>query len=144
MVPSEIAALLNSISSVEDITQLCLLESAYKAMSPSNVTDEVYRAVLGLFERFPDDDAYEIFFSFMHILEECRQYEPMLVDSVRRVPARLNLYMVDRLLNGGFAFVGHQSLRALLAEAVASETISAENTEFINESLKRHVAETDA
>ena len=138
MTPTELASQLNSISSATDASQLLRLESLCKAMSQESVTAEVYRAMLGLFERFPDDDAYGGFWSVLHILEKCRQFEPLLVDSIRRIPAQFTLYMADRLLNGGYSNVENQDLRALLRDALSNPILSTGNREFVEQSMFRH------
>lgn len=77
--------------------------------------------LLGVFERFPDDDGFGVFWQILHVLESAGEYECALVDSVRRSPGEFNLAMINRLLNGGVEHVGAVGLLALLEEVALTE-----------------------
>lgn len=124
MLPHEIADNLNALSSVEDIAQLKLLESLLAELNPTAFTVEQYRALFGLFERFPDHDGYGIFSSIVHLLEKGARYESFLLESVQRLPVEFNLRMVARLINGGFTRIGEVDLAGLLKAVSASPSVS--------------------
>ena len=106
-------------SDPHDEPQLREFEEAMGAVRPDELGQEEFRALLGVFERFPEDDGYGIFWSIVHYLEACTHYEPVLIESVTRAPCEFNLLMVNRLLNSGVIQVNGQSLLSVLA-AVAS------------------------
>jgi len=87
----------------------------------TDVGEPEFVQLLSIFERFPNDDGYESFWSIVHTLEACPGYEPHLIKSIERTPAELSLTMVNRLLNAGVSEVSGLSLIALL-EAVASSS----------------------
>jgi hypothetical protein len=131
----EIAKSLNELSSVEDVAQLKLLESLLAELNPSSLTAEQYRALFGLFERFPTHDGHGIFWSIVHLLEKSSRYESFLLESVRRQSAEFNLLMVARFINGGFTQIGDVNLPELLKTVStspnASESARAWAREFI-------------
>jgi hypothetical protein len=114
MISNEIANGINSVSSVEEIGQLKSLEALLLKLSPSNLSNEEYCALFGLFERFPEHDGFGIFWSVLHILEKSPRHEPFLLESVQRKPSEFGLRMVARLINGGITQVGAVDLPALL------------------------------
>ena len=122
MSPCEIADGLNQLSSVEDVEQLKLLESLLKDINPSTLTAEQYRALFGLYERFPEQDGFGIFWSITHLLEKSSGYESFLFESVQRQPTEFNLRMVARLINGGFTQIGTVDLPALLKAVATSQS----------------------
>jgi hypothetical protein len=74
-------------------------------------------ALLGVFERFPEEDGYGIFWSILHGLEQGADYEDELVRSVKRAPNLFNTLMLHRILNSGVATIHGHSIRELLASA---------------------------
>ena len=87
----------------------------------TDVGEPEFVQLLSIFERFPNADGYESFWSIVHTLEAFPGYEPNLIKSIERTPAELSLTMVNRLLNAGVSEVSGLSLIALL-EAVASSS----------------------
>ena len=85
------------------------------AAAPASAVDAA-RVLLGVFERFPRHDGYEVFWSLLHHVEALPGYEPSLIASVRRVPNEMGLTMVQRLLNGGVSTVDGVDLQVLLRE----------------------------
>jgi hypothetical protein len=114
MEPSKIEHGLNQLSSMEDGEQLRQLELLIAAITPSLATPELCRALFGIFERFPDHDGYGGFWTILHLLEKCPDYEQHLLDSVRRQPTEFNLCMVNRMINGGISRIGSVELIDLL------------------------------
>lgn len=103
-----------------DENQLQKLEEAVGATRPEDCGQPEFRALLSVFERFPEDDGYGIFWSIVHCLEACEGYEPVLIESVSRTPAEFNVLMVNRLLNGGVSQVNGQSLLSVLASVATN------------------------
>jgi len=124
MLSSEIANGINSVSSVEEVEQLKLLEDLLLEMSPSNLSAEEYCALFGLFERFPDHDGFGIFWSVLHMLEKSPRYESYLLESVQRKPSEFSLRMVARLINGGVTQIGSVGLPSLLKAISTNKAVS--------------------
>lgn len=100
------------------------LELALSAVVPASCTEVEFSLLLGIFERFPDDDGF-IFWSIVHMLEDMTGYEPALVESVLRKPVEFNIVMINRLINGGTPVVEGRSLVSLLRSVAASDAASA-------------------
>lgn len=111
-------ARLGTLSSIQDVQQLELLERLLKELQRRKVTKEECAALLNLFERFSEDDAFGVFPSIVHLLEAQDGYEALLVESVCRVPNEFNLTMVIGLINGGFSYIGDVGLEGLLQSVV--------------------------
>ena len=137
---------MESFSAPHDETQLQQLEEAISATRPEDLGQPEFRALLGVFERFPEDDGYGIFWSIVHCLEACEGYEPALIESVTDHPTEFNLLMVNRLLNGGVTEVEGRSLLSVLASVAANPVASGSARKsaegfYAHQSAKRH---TDA
>lgn len=79
-----------------------------------------------VFERFPEHDGYGVFWSIVHGLESLSDYEPALIDSLRRQPTEFNVLMVERILIGGvFSVAGREGL-TLLKEVLAHPKATAQ------------------
>jgi len=76
--------------------------------------------LLGVLERFPEDDGAGVLWSIVHGVESLPDYEPELIRSVRRGPSELGVTMIGRLLNSGVSQVDGASLVSLLREVAAS------------------------
>lgn len=85
------------------------------AAAPTSPVDAAH-VLLGVFERFPRHDGYEVFWSLLHHVERLPGYASALIASVRRVPNEMGLTMVERLLNGGISMVDGVDLQVLLRE----------------------------
>ena len=116
----------------DDEAQLRVLEEAMGTARRESMGVPEFKALLSVFERFPEDDGYGIFWSIVHLLESCDGYEPSLLESVARSPGEFNVLMVNRLINGGVNEVSGESLLRVLASvannplAVASARTSAQ------------------
>ncbi|NHZ89532.1 hypothetical protein F2P45_10970 [Massilia sp. CCM 8733] len=105
--------------SAPDDDQLKALHNSIISLSTEGCGPRECRALLNVFERFPDHDGDGLFSSIVHLLEPCTGYETMLIKSVGPASVPFNALMSDRLLNSGVTEVGGQSLMALLAAAKA-------------------------
>jgi hypothetical protein len=89
-----------------------LLDELFQSPSP----ERGIAAMLGVLERYPNQDGAGVLWSIVHGLEHLSGYESFLIESLRRQPTDLTLTMVNRLLNVGIASVDGVDLAALLAE----------------------------
>jgi hypothetical protein len=124
--PADASFDLSWFTSPRDETQLRKLDEAIDDLADKPVAAEEFKELLGVFERFPEDDGHGVFWSIVHCLEAFDGYEPFLVESVNRNPVEFNVLMVNRLLNAGVLEVGNQSLLALLKSVVACTKASSE------------------
>lgn len=83
-----------------------LLVELWQAGHPEQAIPEL----LGLFERYPEEDGYGVMWSVLHGLESLPNYEPELLRSLARQPSEFGVRMVGRLLNAGMRDVGDVSL----------------------------------
>ena len=115
---------LSWFDSPEDEAQLRRLDEVIDELSALEPSQRDFEELLAVFERFPEDDGFGVFWSIIHCLEHFQGYEPALLESVRRSPGEFNLLMINRMLNGGVAYIGSQSLIELLQIVAASESAS--------------------
>lgn len=128
---------LASFKDPQDEAQLDELDETVSAVKPELCGEAEVRALLNVFERFPGDDGYGVFWAILHCLEKCPGYEALLVESAARTPVEFNLSMVNRLLNSGVTKVGERSLLSVL-EAAASSNVASSNTKEFARSFFEH------
>ena len=121
----QVTAAVDSISSVDDAAQLAALQRAVDQFFASSAPAQHLDVWFRLFERFPEDDGYEMFWSVLHGLEAQPGYEPLVVESVRRRPSQFPVLMLNRMLNAGQTAVGDVDLLALLESVAADESCPA-------------------
>ena len=121
---SALATAVQRFTSPRDEGQLRELDLALSTVAPAACTESEFSLLLNIFERFPDEDGFGVFWSIVHLLEATTGYEPALVESVRRKPSEFNLLMINRLINGGTSVVAGQSLVSLLRAVSSSTTAS--------------------
>ncbi|HEX3159728.1 MAG TPA: hypothetical protein VHQ45_14505, partial [Gemmatimonadaceae bacterium] len=76
---STLVAAIERFTSPRDEKQLQELELALGAVAPASCTQAEFSLLLGILERFPDDDGSGVFWSIVHLLEATSGYEPALV-----------------------------------------------------------------
>ena len=108
----------------QDPKHLRLLEGAASAIIPAELTKKDVGAIFDLYERFPNEDGYGVFWSFLHAVEASCGYELALLESVGRKACEFNVMMVGRLLNAGILQIGGQDLSLVLAALAARSDIS--------------------
>ncbi len=86
--------------------------------------------LLGILERFPEDDGVGVLWSVVHGLESIPRYEPLLIESLQRRPSRLGVTMVRRLLNSNVLQVEGVSLVKVL-RIVKSDPQTPENVRLL-------------
>ncbi len=79
---------ISGLSSVDDAVQLQVLETALDTLFQSPLTERSLETLFRLFERFPNDDGYGIFWTMLHGIEDQPSYAPLLKASVRRALSR--------------------------------------------------------
>lgn len=114
----------------EDEGQLRQLAELLDVLDSTSLNTSDVVQLLGIFERFPDDDGFGGFWQILHLLEKADGYEAALVDSVVRSPGEFNLMMIHRLLNGGIEAVGAQSLLSLLEEVALREQADPDSSQW--------------
>jgi hypothetical protein len=141
----EIVAAVDDLSDVtneEDLQRLVALIDAFFAAPEAADHLQVW---FRLFERFPTDDGYEGFWSILHGLEAYAGTESLVVESVRRRPARFPLLMVNRMINGGMVEVEGVKLLDLLRAAAADEralaSVRAEAERYLSYQLTKRTGE---
>jgi len=96
-----------------------------------NITE----SLLGVFERFPDEDGFDVFWSILHALESREGYEKSLVVSVKRNPHEMSVLMLNRILNADVFKIGNESIIDILSmiskSSVVSNEIKEQAIEFI-------------
>ena len=74
-------------------------------------------ALFGVFERYPTDDSFGVFWGVMHAIEALPfDYESELLASVRRTPGDFNTLMVNRIANSGQPCIGGQRIGDIFRE----------------------------
>jgi hypothetical protein len=136
--PSRLPAALASFTHPHDAEQLRSLEQTVSSLTPASLTEEDFRAVFDLFERFPEEDEYGIFWSLLHAVEAVGGYELALLESVQRTPAGFNVAMLCRFLNGGVKEIAGRNLVSLVTAVVARRDISTRARETAEEALSAH------
>ncbi len=80
-----------------------------------------------LFEKFPDEDGYETFWTILHRIESQAHYETELIKLLERRPAGFTLRMVNGLINGGIRLVNGIDLLSLLEQSVDHDLVTAQS-----------------
>lgn len=89
-----------------------LLTELWQTGQPAQAIPEL----LGVFERYPEDDGFGVAWSVLHGVESLPNYEPELLRSLARQPSEFGVLMVGRLLNAGTLAVEGVSLLDTLRE----------------------------
>jgi hypothetical protein len=131
---------LKGFTSPQDEKQLRRLDDTVAAVNSEDCGQEEFRALLDVFERFPDEDGFGVFWSIIHCLEACTGYESTLIESVTRMPVKFNILMVNRLINSGITQVNGHLLLSVLTSVTShlSATSSAKESaqDFIEYQMK--------
>jgi hypothetical protein len=117
----EVVAAIDGLPSVDTTEHLSRLQEVVDCYFSSENAAEHLGVWFRLYERFPEDDGYGVFWTILHGIEATPEYEPLIVESVRRYPSQFPLLMVNRQLNGGVRQIGGVDLLELLRQVVADE-----------------------
>lgn len=126
MLINELIQSLEGITSATDESQLALLDQTLIELSGHPQRKLALPALFQIFERFPDDDGYEVFWTIVHTLEHIDGFEFELLKSLERRPVHFNLKMVSRFLNAGIRTIGDQDLLTVLQRVMQDETQTTE------------------
>lgn len=115
-----VVARIDAIRSLDDSDELVALGAARDAFFAHPDAAGHLGVWFRLFERFPEDDGYESLWSILHRIERVAGYEPLAVASVGSRPSRFPVYMVERLVDGGWREVVGVDLLGLLGQVAAN------------------------
>ena len=104
----------------QEVGDLAALDGLIAEATSQPPSDELDRALFGIFERFPSEDGHGVYWSIVHGLERRGGYEESLLASVRRSPSPFALLMLNRLSNDGQTECGGISIVSLLQEVASS------------------------
>ena len=79
-----------------------------------------------MFERFPGEDAFEMYWTILHHFEGRGNYEQSLLQSLRRNPSPFALLMLRRIVNAGRRECAGESIRNVLQAIAHSHDASQE------------------
>lgn len=131
----EIVANLDNIESLETQGELARLDENVVRLFAVENPESGIGASLRVFELFPEQDSFGIFWSIVHGLETLSGYELPLIESVKRQPSLFGLLMINRLMNGGVTEIHNNDLLDILKTVAAdkqqSEEIRAEAQDFV-------------
>ena len=133
---SLIVQALGQFSDPQSEVQLKALDAAVQAITPDECGEAEFRAMLHVFERFPEDDGFGIFWGLVHALEACSGYESEMLASVARKPCEFNVLLVNRLLNAGITDVDGVSLEGVLSSVMESNAA----TPRVRHDAERYIA----
>ena len=74
---------------------------------------------MNLFERFPEEDGAEVFWSALHGMEAVGGYEDLLLQYFRRHPSLMTRALLRRILNSGQTHIGRVAISSLIDDVVA-------------------------
>jgi hypothetical protein len=117
----EVVAAIDRLASVRapnDLARLQELAERYFALPEA---PEHLGVWFRLYERFPEDDAFGVFWTVLHGVEAQPNFEQLVIESVRRRPSGFPVRMVNGLLNAGIRQVGGVQLLELLQEVAGDD-----------------------
>ena len=94
--------------------------------------------LLKIFERFPEGDGDGVFWSILHGIEAIEGYEPLLLQSVDRMPSDFGVILLGRLLNSGAKEIEGKPITDILGELTSSSAASASTKRRAHSFLERH------
>jgi hypothetical protein len=115
-----IVAEIDSITSARDPEQLRRLIGNMNLFFEHPQRGDHLDVWFRLFERFPEEDGLESFWSILHGLEAQPDVDRFVIDSVERQPSEFPLRMVNGMINAGQTDVGTLNLLALLKSVAAN------------------------
>lgn len=116
----DMVAILNRFQDIDDEKQMDEMIEVVDQLNKSPQC-EVSEALFRIWERFPEDDGYETFWTILHVLEHTPHYETELLKSVARQPNEFNVLMINRMLNSHIQSIGEPDLRDLLKQVMEDE-----------------------
>lgn len=105
---------------------------------PVGGVDRHVQDLLVVLERFPEETGAGALWSLVHAVESVPDYEPELIQSVKRQPSELVVTMVGRLLNSGISKVENVCLVTLLQSVVSSPDVASSVRASASEWVQHH------
>jgi hypothetical protein len=106
------------------------LEELWQTGDEENFTADL----LGIFERFPEENGAGVFWSVLHGVEHFTSYEPDLINSLNRQPSEMGLLMLRRIKNTGIKIVAGIEINKVVADLLTNmqltQTLRQELLEF--------------
>ncbi len=130
---------LSAFTNPEDPAQLQELEATLASAYATGLSQSDKAALLQVFERFPEDDGFGVFWSIVHALEAADNYEEELVASVRRTPCVFNALMTNRIVNAGSSTVAGVPAQQLLKEVLGHSAATPSVIKHVHGYLQRQV-----
>jgi hypothetical protein len=131
----DVVAQVDGLASVRNVEYLRRLQELVDCYFGLPEADDHLEVWFRLYERFPDEDGYGVFWSILHSIEAQPGYDVHVVASVNRRPTRFPLSMVYGMLNARIQTVGGvpflELLRATASDARCSESVQSEAEEFL-------------
>lgn len=90
------------------------LESCIERVFASPDPRVYYNAIFNLFERFPGEDGFVVFWLALHGMEAEGGYEELLLQYFRRQPSVMTTTMLRRIYNAGQTHIGRVSIAELI------------------------------
>ncbi|WP_284620792.1 hypothetical protein [Aquabacterium humicola] len=117
---SALSSKLSAFINPQDASQLQELDAAVATALTCGLSQSDKEALLQVFERFPEEDGFGVFWSILHALESADNYEHELVASVRRAPNLFNTLMINRIVNAGINVLAGVSAERLVNEVLSN------------------------
>ena len=115
----ELRERLRSVQSAESEAYLKVLDEAVSAIFQEGLATQFFADLFQIFERFPSQDGFGVFWSILHGLEAAPGYEPFLMESVGRAPSEFTVRMINRMINAGELRIGSRELLSVLEHIAA-------------------------
>lgn len=97
-----------------------LLNELWETGDQENFTADL----LGVFEKFPEEDGAGVFWSIVHRLENFSTYERELIESLTRQPSEMGLLMLRRIKNSGRRTVAGIDIGKIVRDLLSNEQLT--------------------
>lgn len=113
------------------------LEEALEELYNSNNPELGLNAMLSIYERYPDEDN-DILWGMLHGIEEIKDYETKIIESIKRKPSFFGVLIINRMLNDGVTTIDNIKLIDILNKVIDNPS----STDYIKQKairfLERH------
>lgn len=133
----DMVATLNRFQDVDDEKQMDEMLEVVDQLNESPQS-EASEALFRIWERFPEDDGYETFWTILHVLEHTPNYEAELLKSIARQPNEFNVIMINRMLNSNIQSIEETDLRDLLKQVVEDKRTPQQIKQTAQRYIERH------
>jgi len=112
---------LKTVASADSENDLKLLDETLTSIFQEGFGNEFVSDLLNVFERFPNQDGFGVFWKILHGIESVPGFEGALLESVEKSPSEFTVRMINRLINAGEDRIGSTNLMQVL-RSVAKRT----------------------